>query len=224
MNICALTYTTLRALVRKAIDLYQSVTKWWQECSRQSCRWWCLCCNKWLCWIALIICYVLVTIWLLVVVIIGVALVTTCWVTCSLLFLFSFGGNFGRSGWNCFAGDPAPPDPVPVPTVRITEPGEGIPARYYTPTELIRFTAVGEDGDGSALTGSSLQWTDSYPGTVDASLGEGEELSVYLPLRPEDESAGRVTEHLVSVVATGSDGRKSRPARASVNVLKARID
>ncbi|HVC91114.1 MAG TPA: hypothetical protein VND66_10890 [Acidobacteriaceae bacterium] len=27
----------------------------WKQCTQQSCNWWCLCCNKWFCWVVLII-------------------------------------------------------------------------------------------------------------------------------------------------------------------------
>lgn len=167
----------------------------------------------------MIISVVLTTILLVLVVVVAVVPVTICWGICLLIFVFTFGGNFGNANLNCFARDPVPPEPAPLPTVIITEPpGGGAPPRYHTPTDLITFTAVAADVDGSPLTGPSVEWFDSYPGVPDQTLGQGEEISVMLTLRPEDAQAGHVTEHLVSVVATGAGGTKSRPARTSVNI------
>jgi hypothetical protein len=219
MNVCSFTYVFLQEFVTRVVTLYSLIAVAWRQCSEQRCRWWCLCCNKWLCWIALIISVILVTILLVVVVLIGVALVTACWLICIFLFIFSFGGNMGKASINCFAKDPVPPPPPPLPTVIITEPPRGVPARYHPPDEQIALSAVAADVDGSPLTGPALEWFDSYPGVVDQLLGQGESISVMLVLRPEDTQAGRATEHLVSVVATGTGGQKSLPSRATVNII-----
>ena len=46
----------------------QPVERWLdqlqQTCQQQSCNWWCLCCNKWLCWLVWII--VKVVVWIVV--------------------------------------------------------------------------------------------------------------------------------------------------------------
>jgi hypothetical protein len=212
MRLCAPTYILLTDMVGRVTSLYRLVAVAWRQCNEQRCRWWCLCCNKWLCFIALIITAVLITVLLVFVVLIGVAIVTACWGTCILVFIFTFGGNTGRWNLNCFAPDPTPPPPAPLPTVIITRPAAGTPAGYYGPGDLITFEAVAEDVDGSRLTGTAVQWSDTYAGAVDQPLGEGETISVALILRNEDLQAGLVTEHLVSVVATGSDGRMSRPS------------
>lgn len=143
---------------------------------------------------------------------------TTCWATCIIAFFFSFGGNKGKANINCFAADPMPPPAAPLPSVMITKPAAGTPAGYYLPTEVITFTAIGEDVDGSPLIGAALQWFDTFPGVTDQPLGEGETISVMLVLRPEDAQAGRITEHLVSVVATGAGGQRSRPSLRSANI------
>ena len=214
MRPCSITYVIFEALVNIAISLYKAVAVGWRQCSRAPC-WWFLCLNRLGCWIGLIIVTILITVFLVVMVLIGAAVVTFCWGTCLLIFVFSGGGNFNQANLDCFGADPTPPTPEPLPTVIITRPAAGTPAGYYLPTDVITFTAIGEDVDGSPLTGSSLQWFDTYSGANDQPLGEGETISTTLVLRPEDAQAGRVTDHLVSVVATGSDGRKSAPGRRS---------
>jgi hypothetical protein len=218
MNACAITYRIFRELTTAAVDLYKRAAVAWRGCSESPC--WFLCLNRFFCYVLLIIVFILVTVLLVFWVLVSVALVTTCWATCVIAFFFTFGGNKGKANINCFADDPMPstPAPEPLPTVMITKPAAGTPAGYYLPTEAITFTAIGEDVDGSPLTGASLQWFDTFPGATDQPLGEGETISIMLVLRPEDAQAGRVTEHLVSVVATGAGGQRSRPSLRSANI------
>src|SRR5512141_274130 len=42
----------------------QNIQQQVEQCKEQDCNWWCLCCNKWLCWIVTII--VEVVVWVLV--------------------------------------------------------------------------------------------------------------------------------------------------------------
>lgn len=42
----------------------QFIGQWAQVCEEQDCNWWCLCCNKWLCWLAWVV--VRVVTWVLV--------------------------------------------------------------------------------------------------------------------------------------------------------------
>jgi hypothetical protein len=218
VNACSFTYSSLVGVTRRVIELYSMIAKAWRRCSEQPCRWWCLCCNRWLCWVGLIFAYVLTTILLILVVVIFSSLVMICWAVCIVLFIFTFGGNFGRANLNCFAADPILPEPKLLPTVIITKPAAGTPAGFYTPNEVITFAATGEDVDGSLLTGSALEWFDTYRGTSNSPLGNGGSISVTLVLLPDDAGAGRVTEHLISAVATGFDGSKSRPSVRSVNI------
>jgi hypothetical protein len=169
MNACSITYVVFRGLVTKAVDLYKSVVLAWRGCNESPC--WFLCLNRLFCYILLIIVTILVTILLVVWVVVSVALVTTCWATCILAFFFTFGGNVGKANINCFAADPMPPTPEPLPTVMITKPAAGTPAGYYLPTEVITFTAIGEDVDGSPLTDAALQWFDTFSGVTDQPLG-----------------------------------------------------
>ena len=45
-----------------------------QPCKQQDCNWWCLCCNKWLCWL----------VWVVVKVIVWVVVTVGKWVTHTL--------------------------------------------------------------------------------------------------------------------------------------------
>jgi hypothetical protein len=84
----------------------------WTTCSAGPCSWWCLCCNKWLCWIALILVAVLtILFWVLMAVVITILVII-----CEILCMF---GGIGRDApSNCFGnGNPDPgPGPYPTPT------------------------------------------------------------------------------------------------------------
>ena len=76
------------------------ITMTWRTCSAAPCRWWCLCCNRWLCWIALIlITIVSVIIWLVVeIIIVVVCLLIAIW--CLLCNFVCFVGCLGNKA--CF--------------------------------------------------------------------------------------------------------------------------
>lgn len=63
----------------------------WSQCRQQSCNWWCLCCNRWLCWIALIIVTIFVAIFWLLLVIIGFLLFVICVLLCLIGYLLLVG-------------------------------------------------------------------------------------------------------------------------------------
>ena len=78
-----------------------------QQCREQECNWWCLCCNKWFCWLVTlilrvlrwivnIVCKIIITIvawviWILVQILKWVVLTVVCLLAslCSLLFLIA---------------------------------------------------------------------------------------------------------------------------------------
>ncbi len=125
MNVCSFTYVVFQALVTAAVELYTAAVVAWRGCRDSPC--WFLCLNKLFCYILLIIVFILITIFLVVSVLVSLALVTICWETCILVFLFTLGGNMGKGNINCFAGDPMP-TPEPLPTVMITKPAAETPA------------------------------------------------------------------------------------------------
>lgn len=60
----------------------------WRMCSASPCSWWCLCCNRWLCWIALILVAIITFVfWLLYPTVI--TLLTSCENLCVLLATFN---------------------------------------------------------------------------------------------------------------------------------------
>jgi hypothetical protein len=84
------------------------ITSTWRTCSAAACRWWCLCCNRWLCWIVLVIITILsVVIWLIVEIIIVVVCVLIA-VWCLLCNLVCWLGCLGNKGCydNCVSQGP----------------------------------------------------------------------------------------------------------------------
>jgi hypothetical protein len=74
------------------------ISSTWTTCTAAACIWWCLCCNKWLCWIALIIIAIVVTIiWLIVEIVLAVfCAIIAIW--CLLVYLICFLGCLGQKG------------------------------------------------------------------------------------------------------------------------------
>lgn len=74
------------------------ITSTWTMCSASPCVWLCLCCNRWLCWIALIIITIVsVIIWLIVEIVLTVfCVIIAIW--CVLVYIICFLGCLGRQG------------------------------------------------------------------------------------------------------------------------------
>jgi hypothetical protein len=85
----------------------------WRMCSASPCSWWCLCCNRWLCWIALILVAIITFVFWLLYLILIITLLTSCETLCVLLAMFN------QAEGRCFGnGNPDPgagPLPTPVP-------------------------------------------------------------------------------------------------------------
>lgn len=67
--------------------MWTYITRWWRECTAQRCRWWCLCCNKWLCWTGLIILTVLWAIVYFVIQLITFIVCFACHFLCAVVCL-----------------------------------------------------------------------------------------------------------------------------------------
>ncbi len=65
------------------IRVWTWITTTWTTCTEQSCNWWCLCCNKWLCWVSLIIVAVLTLVFALVLTLVTVIWCVPCFLVCS---------------------------------------------------------------------------------------------------------------------------------------------
>ena len=206
---CAFFYVLVGEFFSRLISFWSPVVAPWRACTAQRCRWWCLCCNKWLCWIILIVVAIVLAVLWFVLFVVSLLLVPICWGTCLILVVLAAIGRLPVP--NCFAGAPAPvpggPPPAP-PTVSITQPA----AQASLPdgdTVPITFTATALDPDGSALTGAAVRWEEdlvTVPATYQL-LGIGTQIAVTLPHRPIDVSANLPSNYHIMVTATGTNGR-----------------
>jgi len=116
------------------------VTHFWRElaklaerCRRRRCNWWCLCCNKWFCWLVWIITRVLVAIVQLIVNILVIVICTLASLVCLLCAIVCYIGCLGRKACiehclrNCPSREhpqhpPPPPDTTTPPTGPVPPP------------------------------------------------------------------------------------------------------
>ena len=70
-------------------QIWKPVQKWVTDlitkCNRQPCNWWCLCCNKWFCWIFAIIIAIIVFIVSLILTVIAMVVCVACFIICFVL-------------------------------------------------------------------------------------------------------------------------------------------
>lgn len=64
-KVCAESREWIRREIREPMEDW--VTREEQRCREQECNWWCLCCNKWFCWIVTVL--VRIIIWIITVII-----------------------------------------------------------------------------------------------------------------------------------------------------------
>src|SRR2546425_10430241 len=97
MGECFNCYSTVAQVFRAVLlAVWHWIAVTWQQCTEQDCNWWCLCCNKWLCWIALIFIAVLDFILFLVleIVVIVVCTVIALWcILCHVICWIGCAGN-----------------------------------------------------------------------------------------------------------------------------------
>lgn len=55
-----------------------------RRCSAQRCQWWCLCCNKWLCWIVMIILAVVLIVVVAILFIVAAVICVVLWLFCAI--------------------------------------------------------------------------------------------------------------------------------------------
>jgi hypothetical protein len=94
----------------------------WTLCSAGPCSWWCICCNKWLCWVALILVAIITILFWIVMAVIVSVITLICESICIL-------GAIGPDkNPRCFGGaapgpiEPPPPPVFPDPPVPPTKP------------------------------------------------------------------------------------------------------
>jgi len=63
------------------------------RCTQQSCLWYCLCCNIWLCWLVFILIWVIAFVWMIIGMVIGVVWCLVCGFICILNALGEFLGR-----------------------------------------------------------------------------------------------------------------------------------
>lgn len=129
----------------------------WTSCSAAPCRWWCLCCNRWLCWIALIlIAIVSVVIWLVVeIIIVVVCLLIAIW--CLLCNLVCIVGCLGNKACfdNCVSQGPCDGPVVEIDWEPPVGGGSGTTTEPGTGTGTGTGTGVGTGvGTGTGGTGT----------------------------------------------------------------------
>jgi hypothetical protein len=222
VRFCAFTYEVVGAIATNIVAIWRWVAVQWVRCAAQPCTWWCLCCNKWGCWIGLIIVGILVTIILVIFLILSIIFVLVCWAVCLIIVFLTAIGRLPVP--NCVAPNPAPgpaPPPQVPPTVTITQPASqaSFPDGDTIP---IVFTATAVDADGSPLSGAAVRWQE-FLGTVPNTwreLGQGTQISVTLPHRPIDAAANRPSGYDITVRATGTNGLT---ASDSVSIMVGRV-
>ena len=78
-------------------NIWSWIGRTWTSCTAQRCWWLCLCCNKWLCWVFLIlVAIVSAIIWL----VISVVIVVVCainMIVCGVCYAICWLGNFGNT-------------------------------------------------------------------------------------------------------------------------------
>ncbi len=67
----------------------------WVACTQQSCIWYCLCCNIWVCWLGIILVWVFCWFWNLIMFIIAVVWCIVCGIICILSVILNAIGKIG---------------------------------------------------------------------------------------------------------------------------------
>src|SRR5262245_24261232 len=88
----------------------------WRWCSgnKNPCTWWCLGCNRWLCWVGLIHLAIFIILFDILATLTSIAVLGICETLCILLTIFA-------TPPRCFAFSDPPPPPVNLPPVAQTD-------------------------------------------------------------------------------------------------------
>jgi hypothetical protein len=118
MGACFACYTSVVSVWKSVwVPIWTWVQKSVQFCTEQSCNWWCLCCNKWLCWIAVILVAVLSFVLVLILEVIVIVTCTLISIWCLLCNVICWIGCLGNSGCydNCVNQGPCTSPTVEIP-------------------------------------------------------------------------------------------------------------
>jgi len=150
----------------------------WRWCASQPCSWWCLCCNRWLCYIVLIIVFIIVVLILIAITTIVYFVAFLCEIWCILAVIASGSGT-------CLVFSAPPPTAPPAnlpPTASAGGPysgrvGSAVPmsAAASSDPEGAALTASWDFGDGSTSTGLTVSHTYGNVGvfTVTVTVSDG---------------------------------------------------
>jgi hypothetical protein len=105
---CNLFWRMIQQIGSAARSLWQPVYGAWKMCSEQPCSWWCLCCNKWLCWFLVILLAILMIVIIVLYVIMSFVGVVICELLCILFAILQFPVS-------CFQYQNDSPNPPPPP-------------------------------------------------------------------------------------------------------------
>jgi hypothetical protein len=223
MNFCAGTYRAVESLKTIWASYARIISTLWNACSAQSCSWWCLCCNKWLCWLVVIALAIIYAALLVLASVIIVLVVPLCYFVCLILVILL---AIGRSPTpNCFMDDvapPPPPPPDPLPTIAITAPPDNSTFTDGAVTP-ITFSATVTNADGSVVPTPAVAWWErvntpvAVPGAPTIPLGNGATISHTLIQTQQDKTAGRTSRNDVTAGFFLPDGR-SVTAEVTVQV------
>ncbi|HEX4984587.1 MAG TPA: hypothetical protein VFV71_00815 [Burkholderiales bacterium] len=94
-------------------NVWKKIWTWistaWRTCSSYPCAWWCLCCNRWACWIFLIVLTILAAVMFALLVIIANLVCIVCYIVCVIVCALPSIVGQPRCYALC-AGDPPPED------------------------------------------------------------------------------------------------------------------
>jgi hypothetical protein len=216
MNACQPFYTFVTSLSDIWSEYWATITMLWNACVSQSCSWWCLCCNVWLCCLLVITVTVIYFLLMVLMSVFAILLVPVCWGTCLLIaVLIAIGGGDVP---NCFNADPspAPATPTPMPAITIDQPPDNssFPAGDSVP---IAFSATVIASDGSTPANPDVRWEIVFgQNSPTIALGAGLQFNATLPHLQADIDAGRPSHHVVQ--ATVVEGNLSAFAVVHVTV------
>lgn len=150
---CTSLWTTLTNRVWFEDHWNYYVTGPWNWCSRNPCTVWCLCCDRWLCWIGVIlIAIIVITVFVLIEIFVFIFAII-----CEILCIIANIGNApGKPSCFAFRGNTAPTPVTDGPYKGLVGQMIAMSAAGSTDAELDTISASWSLGDGSTQTGLAI--------------------------------------------------------------------
>src|SRR5262245_14028966 len=147
--------------------MWQLVVRLWKLCINQSCTWWCLCCNVWLCIFLAIFITLLAVIFTILFEVWIFVLLVACETLCVLMTILSSGGqnppNFMCFDYSKHPPPPPPPPPPPLLALFAGGPYHGMVGQQVPMTAIVMNAPAGatpavswDFGDGNSGQGVSV--------------------------------------------------------------------